>query len=68
MEMVRHEYIGDQFAGPFFIELLELSKESLTACWISENRLSIEEVSGDVMESTRNIEVGPFFEPCEEAP
>ena len=37
VEVIRHQYIGNQLAGPVLIESLELSEKGLTACWLSKD-------------------------------
>src|SRR5688500_17205896 len=37
-KVIRHEYIGDQLAGPISIEVLKLIQEDLAAFRVSEDR------------------------------
>ena len=60
MEVIRHDYISNDFAGPLLPQSRADFKEGKTTLLLSKDRHSIDDFASDEMKSTRKIEVGPL--------
>lgn len=60
MEVIGHQDIRDQFAGPRLVQRLEFLKQGIAACRISENGKAVEKVSGDIMQCAWKVEIRPL--------
>jgi hypothetical protein len=57
VEVIWHQYIGNQFARPVLIECFELREKGLAACGVSKDWKSIDAVAGDKVECAGEVEV-----------
>lgn len=60
MEVVGHQDIRDQFAGPPLIERFKFLQKGIAACGISERGKAVEKVFGDIMHGARKVEIRPL--------
>lgn len=70
MEVIRHQHIGNQLAGPLLllVDCVEFFEKGSTACRFSKDRESIDAVASNIVKSSGKIQVGPFSSHGEEAP
>jgi len=57
VEVIWHQYTGNQLAGPVLIEFLELMKKGIAACRLRKDWKSINTVAGDKVKCAREVEV-----------
>ncbi len=60
MEVIWHQHIGNQLAGPLLIECLELGEKSYAASRLGKDWQPVDAVAGDIVECAWQVEVRPF--------
>ena len=60
VEVIWHQHIGNQLAGPVLIECLELDEKSPAACRLGKDWEPVDAVARDIVERAREVEVRPF--------